>query len=286
MGKKLKIVLWAVAILLVIFQGFVYWVEDTMEYVLIYDWIFYVINYVIALILFLAYINNRYLKWIQWMIALIILVSNTVFFYYMGDVNLVVSKSKDQQHEIILKEYKKMKNETVRLQRRDFLFGRKMDTLMGSSSYKTIEKETYNINWVNGDTAVLVYKVSSHGPERQAFISFRTSDLAGYHNIGVSLTGKWVEHGNPRNTLMYDGGEIVYAKNGKLYYYRDGEDTEQLGTYGIKIIGDKNMPTFTVILNSDSKIGQNNLIMDGGTITLCSVNSKCHVYVKEGAGEG
>lgn len=285
MKRKANVVLCIAAIGLLIFQGFVLFIAKPKGYELIHDGVFYVINYVIIVIFIFLRVKNPYLKWIQRMMGLIFFVSNTVFFYYIGDINLVVSKSKDRQHEIILKEYKKMKYETAILQRRGLLFGKKTATLKGSSAYKTIEKNTYNVNWVGGDIAVVTYKTSDHGPLQQIFKSFRVyDDHTGFFYVGVSLTGKWVEQDNPQNYFIYDRGEMVYAKDGRLYYYSDREDTEQLGIYAVKINGDDKRPSFTVVLNSDSHIGSDDLIKDGGTITICPVTlekSDYKVYSKK-----
>lgn len=272
--KKIKIALWLIAAVFIVFQMGVYWIKDMSNYTLIYDWITYAVNYAIAIILFVAVINLRYLKWLQWLAGLIILICNTVFIYQMGGANLVVSKSRNQKHEVILKEYKKLKVETVQLQRRDLIFGRKMDALIGSSTYKTIEEKTYTINWIGGNTAVVTYKTSGHGPLEQKFVNFSWNSQMGYHNVGASLTGKWVEKDNSGSYFLYDKGEITYVKDGQTYHYRDGGDTKQLGIYAIKLLGDKKKPTFTVVLNSDSEIGQSGLINKNGTITICPVSFK------------
>jgi hypothetical protein len=271
-NQPIRIALFGVAVLLIIFQALVIGVAAPKEYVLIYDWIFYGINSVIIVFLFfLLHSKNQYIKWIQWTLGLVLLVANTTFFYHMGDVNVVVSKSKDKQHEVILKEYKKMKDETVRLKRRGFIFGKHSVALTGSSTYKTIEEDAFKISWVSGDTAVVTYRASEKGALQQRIYSFRSSDYVHYQQVAVSLTGKWLEQENPQNYLMYDAGEIVYAKDGELYYYR-AHDTEQQGIFSLVIKGDEKKPSFTVVLNSDCIFGDDGLIMEGGTITIAQVS--------------
>ncbi|WP_100403853.1 hypothetical protein [Bacillus sp. FJAT-42315] len=272
-NRKMKIMLCVMAAVLMVFQGLIIGVAAPMGYYLIHEWIFYVINYVIIIMFLLLYSKNHFVRWTQMILGLILLVSNSTFFYYMGDVNVVVSKSKDHQHEVILKEYKKMSNETIRLKRRGVLFGKKVATLMGSSTYKTLEEETYKIDWVSGDTAVVTYQVSEKGTLHQSIFNFRSSNYVSYQNVAVSLTGKWFEQENPQNYFMYDAGEIIYAKDGQLYYYRN-EDSEQQGIFSIVIKGDENKPSFTVVLNSDSVFGDDGLIKDGGTITIYPVTLK------------
>ncbi|WP_054028263.1 hypothetical protein [Bacillus sp. FJAT-28004] len=283
-NRSINIALFAGALLLIIFQALFLGVAAPKDYYLIHDWIFYGINYIIIIFLFfLLYSKNEYIRWIQWMLGLILLVINTSFFYYMGDVNVVVSKSPDKQHELILKEYKKMNYETVRLKRKGLFFGKQTVAFKGSSTYKTIEEEAFQINWVSGDTAVVTYLTSGNGTLQQRIFSFRNADYISYKYVAVSLTGKWLEQDNPHNYIMYNGGEIVYAKDGQLYYYSD-HDTEQQGIFSLVIKGDEKKPSFTVVLNADCIFGDDGLIKDGGTITLSPITfeeSEGKVYYKQ-----
>lgn len=282
-NKKIKILLGVAALLLLIFQGLYIGVATVNGYYLIHDWIFYGINYLIIIFLCLLYNENQYVRWTQLTIGLMLLIANTTFFYYMGDVNVVVSKSKDNQHEIILKEYKKMKDETVRLKRRGVIFGKETDTLVGSSNYKTLEEKTYKIDWVSGDTAVVTYQANDEGALQQSIFSLRSTNYISYQNVAVSLTGKWIERDNPENYFMYDKGGIVYAKDGQLYYYNQ-DDTAQQGILSIVITGGEEKPSITVVLNSDAAFGDNGLIVDGGTITISPVTlekTEGEVYERE-----
>ncbi|WP_188456439.1 hypothetical protein [Virgibacillus oceani] len=284
-NQKVKIVLGAVAVLLIVFQGLCIGVAAPKGYYLIYDWIFYGINYAIIILICIIYTKNRYVRWVQWIIGLLLLVANTTFFYYMGDVNVIVSKSPDNQHELILKEHQKMKTETVRLKRRGIIFGRKTATLTGSSKYKTIEEKTYKINWVSGDIAVVTYQASDNGTLQQNAFNYRKSDYISYQYVAPSLNGKWLEKGNPDNYFMYDMGEIVYAENGKLFYY-NAEDTEQQGIFSlvIQVDQDQGKPSFSVVLNSDAEFDENGLIKVGGTISIVPMtldDAESKVYYRE-----
>jgi len=276
-NKKLKIALWILALVLAGVEFSVYWVQDMTSYILIYNWLIYAINYLMAMILFIATASNRFVKWLQWLIGILI-VAVTTAWIFKEHVNLIVSTSDDGKHEVILKEYANLNDKTVQLQRRHLIFGRKMDTLIGSSTYKTIAEKTYTINWVGGQTAVVTYKTAPSGPLEQKFINFRWSKNIGYYNVGVSLTGKWIERGHPQNYFLYDKGKMIYAGEGKLYTYIDVEETQQLGIYGIKLIGGKQKPSFTIVLNSDSQLEPSGLIADGGTITICPLSLNAADY--------
>lgn len=283
-NKKMKIVLCIVAAALTILQGLIVGVAALKGYYLIHEWIFYVMNYVIIVsLLVVLHSENQYVRWAQLIIGLILLVSNTTFLYYMGNVNVVVSTSKDSQYEVVLKEYKNMSNETIRLKRRGFFFGKKVATLRGSSRYKALEENTYKIEWSNEDTAIVTYQANANGALQQSIFNFRSSNYSSYKYVAVSLRGKWFEQDNPQNYIMYKQNEIIYAKDGQLYYY-GYEDSEQHGIFSIVMTGDEKKPSFTVLLNADAVFDEDGLIMDGGTITIypATLNeSTGKVYYKE-----
>lgn len=272
-NKGIKVFLCMIELLLIAFQAITIFLAVSKDYYLIYDCIFYVINYIIIILLCLPYSKKRAVKWIQLSIGLILIAVNTTFFYYTGNVNVVVSKSGNNKHEVILKEYKKMNFETMRLKRRWVVFGKKTDTLMGSSKYKTIEQHTYKIDWISGDSAVITYKPDSSGTLQQSVLSFRSTNYISYQNVAVSLTGKWLEKGNTNNYFMVNRGTIVYVSGGEMYYY-DINNAKQQGVSAIIVTGDSSEPSFSVILNSDCVIGSNGLINKNGTITICPVTLK------------
>lgn len=267
-NRLLHILIAGVVVILIGFQGLLIFVAVPHDYVLIYDWIFYAINYVIIFCFLFIRISNQAYHWLQWLVCLILFVANTTFFYYIGDVNLVVSKSPDNEHELILKESKKMKNETVRLKRRAGVFGKKVATLAGSAHYKAVEAGTYNIDWVSGDIAVVTYDATGEGRIEQSIFSMRRSKYVHYRYVAPSLTGKWLERDNEENYFIYDRGEIVYAKDGELFYYQDTADTEQHGIFSITVRGDGEKPSFSVVLNSNCTFEDNDLVNEDCTITI------------------
>lgn len=272
-NKKVKLLLFIIEILLITFQALTIWLQVYKEYYLIYDWIFFGINYIIIILLCLPYSKHGFVKWIKLTITLILLAANTTFFYYVGYANTVVSESTDNKHELILKEYKNMNFETLRLKRRWLIWGKNVDTLMGSSKYKAIEKGNYKIQWISGDSAVVTYETDSKNTLQQSIYSFRSTDYISYKSVLASLNGKWLEKDNTNNYFMVKQGMIVYAKDGQLYYYNTN-DTKQQGVSSIIVTGDSSKPSFTVVLNSDCTIGNNGLIQTGGTITISPVTLK------------
>ncbi|MFZ7132335.1 MAG: hypothetical protein ACOWWR_08255 [Eubacteriales bacterium] len=281
-NKKIKIVLWFLEILFIGFQ-LVTMTVTLKDYYLIYDWIFYCINYVIIVIPNLIYRKNRYIRWSLLYIGLLLFIVNTTFFYYVGNTNTIVSTSPDSQGKLILKEYKNMDFETMALKEKAILFGKKTITLTGSSKYKTIQEKTYKIYWIDGNIAVLIYKPDDVDQLLQGVFTFRDSNYTHFQYVSAGLNGKWYDEKNTDNYFMYDKGEIVYAKDGQLYYYRS-EDTDQVGDFALIVHGDKVKPSFTIILNSDCEFGEDNLIIKGGTITILPVkldSVESNVYYRE-----
>jgi hypothetical protein len=269
--KKMKMIASIIVGLLLIFQSAVMAARSYNVY-LVYDWIFYINNYVlIILLLYLFSRINTYVKWGVRGCALALIVANTTFFYYFGNTNVLSSKPASGEHALILKEYKNLRYETLRLEPFIPLFGRETDVLKGSSDYKAIEKDQYQVKWVSGDTAIFTYKRNNGPSLEQIIVNFRSSDYVSYQYVLVSLTGKWQEEGNQENYFMYDQGEIVYAKNGELYYYSE-ENTEQQGIFSLIVHGNDSKPSFTIVLNDDAQYEESGLLQKGSTITISPVS--------------
>ncbi|TWT25293.1 hypothetical protein [Planomicrobium sp. CPCC 101110] len=276
----------ALGISLGFFQALLIGIAAPKGYWLIHEGQFYAINYGIILFLVIAgavIFTAGYLKWSLLLVGIVLLTANTTFFYYMGDVNLLIAESEDGEHEVVIKEYPKMKKETVRLKRRGIFFGREDSVLAGSSEYKALEEERYKIEWSAGDIAELTYETGYDGALNHQIYNFRSSDYISYQNVIVSLIGKWMEQGNPQNYFMSDNNELVYAKDGQLYYYNI-QNTEQFGIYSVVVLGDETKPTLSIILNPGTEFGDDGLIAEGGTITITPVDlgeTESAVYERE-----
>lgn len=58
-NRTIKIGIYVVSVILIIVQGLIVGVAAPKEYYLIYDWIFYAINYTVIISLCLLYRKNR-----------------------------------------------------------------------------------------------------------------------------------------------------------------------------------------------------------------------------------
>lgn len=282
-SKLIKILGCILLILLVIFQLGTILIGYKKQYYLIYDWIFYVVNYFIIGLLFLLFRSeNNILEFLNISILIALLAINSTIFYKMGDTNVVISKSKDKKHELILKEYPKMSFETMRLKRRWVIFGKKVDAFEGSSVYKYIENKKYKIDWSSGDNAIVSYKDNDGKKTNMVVYNFRRVECIQYYYVVPSIYGKWVNKEDKNDYFLCDKEKIVYSNNNHTYYYKP-EDTTQYGVLSI-VAQKENNPTIAVVLNSDCKFDEHNTVKDGGSITIIdesSDNQNSSVYYKE-----
>ncbi|MDU1053050.1 hypothetical protein [Clostridium baratii] len=277
---KLRFILYILEIFLLLFQGITL-ILTLKDYYLIYDFIFYVVNYLILIIFCLLISKGKIVRYIFYGIAIALITANTVFFYFMGNVNLIVSKSENNKYEVILKEYKHMNYNTVRLKRRWLIYGKKVQTFEGSYNLKFIQENNYKIIWDN-DQALILYKNYDAGVE-VSIVSFRKDNYISYQNVIPALEGKWIDKSNKNNNIIFNQGKIIYTKDDKLYYY-NSQNTVQYGVDAILVKGGYDKPTFAVLLNSNAKIGENCLLNDDATISIYNIgleDSKGGVYYKE-----
>lgn len=268
MNRKVKYGLFGLLLILVIFQGLTAVVAFKKGYYLIYDWIFYLINYLIILIGLYLYLKQKWdmKKSTKIAITVVLIVINGTIIYKIGIPNILISKSSDKKHELILKEYPGMNFKTMRLKRRGFIFGRQVDTLEGTAIYKAIENKNYKVDWASDDNAVFTYQTNEEGKLSEKIYNFRTTDTISYYYVLPSIEGKWVSKENKKNYFIYDGKKIIYSDGKKIYYYSPKNSTQ----YGVLslVIKSKENPTISVVINSDSVFGEHEIVQPGGSITV------------------
>lgn len=280
-------VLIAFGVLLLMFQGLLLGVGVPKGYWFIHEWMFYSLNYLLIFLLLVVgalFFSNGKKKRALFLHAYVLILVNTTFFYYMGNVNLVTFQSEDGQHEVIIKEYKKTKKETIRLVPRGSIFGKEAAVFNGSSDVKAFEEGRYKVDWTSGDIAAVTYQTNREGDVDQQIFTFRSSDYVRYQNVAVSLAGRWEEEGNPENYFMSDNRELIYVKDGELYYYSIW-NTEQFGIYSMIVQGVGNTPSLSIVFNKGTEYdGDSGYIEEGGTftITLLSLEkTEGGVYARE-----
>lgn len=284
MNKKLKLGLVILTVLLITFQILTVGVALVKRYYLIYDWIFYIINYLIIIIILYIYFKTRWdiKKSTKWALAVILIVINSTVFYKAGATNVLVSKSSDGQHELILKEYENMNLKTVRLKRRGIIFGRNVDELDKSETYKALENKTYKVDWASDDNAVLTYATDEEKDISVAVYNFRPTDIISYYYVLPSIEGRWIDKENKNNYLIVDRGKIVYSIDNNIFYY-NSENATQHGVLSL-VFKQKDSPSFSIVINSDSEFNEHTTVKPGGSITIVEntlEKSKPKVFYKQ-----
>lgn len=271
-SKKIKVLLGVLIVLAVMFEVFALVIAPKRQYYLIYDWMIYVTNYLIIMALFLIIWSEKF-KAIKAAIIIILVVANSTLMYFVGGVNLIVSKSPDKSHEVILKEYKRMTFETVNLKRRAAIFGKKVETLMGSSTYKTIDKNTYKLQWLNSDTALFIYDINGKNNLKNTMFTLGDRGYIHYYYVMASTQGKWVDKEDGKSYFLNRGKDVAYADGETLRYYNSSKE-EQFGLSSVIIPGDDRNPTLAISINPDCDLDENQQVVKGGSISVVEVTLK------------
>ncbi|MGL5313588.1 MAG: hypothetical protein ACRC92_10095 [Peptostreptococcaceae bacterium] len=282
-NKKIKVLLFLLEIVIITFQLFTAFIAKYKDYYLLYDWIFYLLNYVIIVIPFVIFHKYKKYSQLRILLAIFLVALNTIYFYKLGTNKLIVSQSPNKNHELILKEYKNINTETIRLKRKFLIYGKKVSIMDTSLYYKTFLEGNYKIDWLSDDIAVVTYISNERFEINQDIFPFRDTGSISYYYVLASITGKWTDKSDNSNYLIQNKGELTYSKNGDIYNYTS-EDITQYGILAIMVNGNDTKPSFTVILNSDCEIENSGLIKDGGTITIMETDvlkSQPKIFNKE-----
>lgn len=271
-SKKIKVLLGVLIALAVMFEVFALVIAPKKQYYLIYDWMIYVTNYLIIIALLLIIWSEKF-KSIKVAIIISLVVANSTLMYFVGGVNLIVSKSPDKSHEVILKEYKHMNFETLNLKRRALIFGKKVETLMGSSTYKTIEKNTYKLQWLNSDTALFIYDINGKNNLKNTMFTLGDRGYINYYYVMASTQGKWIDKEDDKSYFLNRGKDVAYADGGTLRYYNSSNE-EQFGLSSVIITGDDRNPTLAISINPDCSLDENHQVVKGGSISVVEVTLK------------
>lgn len=284
--KGFGISLLLLGVFLLLFQAAFIGFAAPRGYSLIYEWIFYAINYAIIFSVFTGIVllfQGALVKWIAGVAVLGLLAVNSLYFYTEGDVNVLVARSDNGEHEVIFKEFKRIDRETVRLKRRGGIFGREVAVLEGSASYKALEEGQYKLEWPVADTAALTYQTDGDESLAQQLVHFRSSDYISYKYVAVGLLGDWVQQDDPQHTFSSDNKEFVYRRDGETTVF-DIFDTEQFGIYSLVMEDAEGSPVLTIIMNPGTEFDEDGIIKEDGTITIAPVSlekTESAVFVRE-----
>ncbi|NME64788.1 hypothetical protein [Clostridium cadaveris] len=271
-SKKIKTLLGILIVLAVLFEVFSLIVAPKRQYYLIYDWMIYVTNYLIIIALFLIIWNEKF-RGIKAAVIAALIIANSTLMYFVGGVNLILSKSPDKSHEVILKEYKNMRFETVNLKRRAMIFGKKVETLIGSSNYKSIEKNTYKIQWLNNDSALFIYDMDGKNNLKNTMFTLGDRGYINYYYVMASIQGKWIDKDDDKSYFLNREKDVAYADGGSLRYYNNSKE-EQFGLSSVIIPGDSMNSTLAISIDPSCELDENYQVVRGGSISIVEVTLK------------
>ena len=237
-------------------------------YYLIYNWVYFVITYMVLFLAFLLCSEKKYFKWVGYAVILILLGVNTKSLLHGNKMFLF--KSPNAKNEIIIKEV--VKNQegvaTLDLKRRFCLFGKKTDEYVTKNIYRPFSAGTYKVNWINDNIATVNYLDSNKdGKVKQHVYTFNFKEPISYNNVTPSITGIWANKENPNNKLTVENGKFIYVKDEKTFVY-DAVNSEQMGYNAVVFKGEGTAPNLSIIFNEGSIIGSDCLLNKEATIFI------------------
>lgn len=234
---------------------------------------FYIINALILILIFLAVFNFfKGQSKIQVVCALaffVLLVFNGQRLYHEKvQIQTNINFSPDHQQVFILKRNRET-GETITYRRYYGVFARPDEVL------PYYARHTFKFQWLTPDIVTVTYREKNNGVIREHVGTYgdRGSGIS-YYYVQSALTGIWEgtdSEGEPV-TLDYSSGEMNLSTHGESETF-EAADNLQFGTIAL-VLRSGDHAKWTIALNQDCVIGENDLIEDGGTITLSDISLK------------
>lgn len=271
--KKIKILLVSIIIMLILLALGIE-VVKLKGYYLIYDWMYFIIIYMILVLFILLSSKNKRLKWIEYGVILIIFIFNTKGLLDANQNKVFIFKSPNFKNEIIIKEAVNKKDgslKTLDLKRRFYLFAKKSSEYPTEKLYRSFSAGTYKVNWIKDNIATVNYLYSDKGRNiKQHVYTFNFKEPISYNYVTASITGVWKDKENPNNTLTVEKNKFIYVKGGKTFVY-DTANAEQKGYTAVVFNGQGNVPDLSIIFNEGNIIESNCLLNKEATIFIGNV---------------
>lgn len=280
--KKIKIVVGTVFIMLILLLLSIDIVK-IKGYYLIYHWMYFAIIYVILFLAIILCSKNKYLRWIEYVIILVILGFNTKALLDANENKVFIFKSPNFKNEIIIKEVVKKKHgkdssvETFGLKRRFYLFSKRVDEYPTENLYKAFSLGSYKVNWIKDNIAAINYLSNKDGDVKQHVYTFNFQEPISYNYVTASITGKWVDKENPNNTLTVEKGKFIYVKDGQTFVYH-GATAVQKGYAAVVFKGVGKNPDLSIVFNEGDIIDSSCLLNKDATIFIGHVSLKDEKY--------
>lgn len=280
--KKIRILVQVVFIMLVLFVLAIEIVKIN-GYYLIYDWMYFAIIYVILSLTIMLCSKNKYLRWIEYVVILVILGFNTKALLETNENKVFIFKSPNFKNEIIIKEVVKKKDgkdssvKTFGLKRRFYLLSKQTDEYPTENLYKAFSSGSYKVNWIKDNIATVNYLSNKDGDVKQHVYTFNFQEPISYSYVTASITGKWIDKENPNNTLYVENNKFIYKKGKETFVY-DGATAVQKGYTAVVFKGVGKEPDLSIVFNEGDIIDSSCLLNKEATIFIGHVSLKDENY--------
>lgn len=280
--KKVRILVQAVFIMLVLLVLAIEIVR-IKGYYLIYDWMYFAIIYVILFFTIMLCSKNKYLRWIEYVVILVILGFNTKALLEANENKVFIFKSPNFKNEIIIKEVVKKKDgkdssvKTFGLKRRFYLLSKQTDEYPTENLYKAFSSGSYKVNWIKDNIATINYLYSKDGDVKQHVYTFNFQEPISYNYVTASITGKWADKENPNSTLTVENGKFIYVKDGQTFVYNVA-NAVQKGYNAVVFQASGMDPDLSIVFNEGNIIDSSCLLNKEATIFIGHVSLKDEKY--------
>lgn len=271
-GKKtfalLSVVFLVLALFSFLLQMAYLTVGSQFELEYVYDWFFYAVNGCIILFICagLAFFFHKK-KGVQIVVGLVgaaLMICNIVAGCMAPTRHSIVSLSPSGEDLLVLKE--ESSGKTVLYRNRFLIFAQPREqfpyTVTGDPKIQWLANDVCAVTYQSTDQSVHQY-VSTYG-DRGNGIS--------YYYVLNAIQGQWtLADKNIAGWHLEVNKQGVFIKNGTIVEYYDWDSCVQFGTLAVSLC-ENGLPKWTIVLDDNSSLDQNDLLEKGSTITLCQVS--------------
>lgn len=237
------------------------------EYII--DSLFYIVNEIIILTLFLFLIftfKNKKCKVVFTITFLLFTIINIIFMGIYGFRNKSFVKfSSDLKYQFVVKQNRETNKISV-YKNNILIFARPMETLAESANnvkVQWISRDIFSITYTNNENKLKEYVVSRDEDYEQS----------SYTSFEEALLGKWQSIGTNKTTRLYVDSKNIRLKVYDEDYTFNFEDCVQIRDAGI-ILYSNEIPRFIVTLSNNTQLDEKTgIIKKDGTIIISEIST-------------
>lgn len=257
--SRFKIIFIALTIILIGIRLFFEYAKKKKGLLLEYDYMYYVINYIIILSALFICFKNKAIRWIYFGIIIILAIINTVGInkcinnvefqkkFVRGENMFIIKETKNNPENAVDKTpYSLVYTKSHKI------FIRLYDKLRISGNYKPFKNNAYKVTWINDEKAVLKYSYGSKKAAKAKIYNFSKGN-GEYQNVLGKLNGTYNDKNEEQSSIQFDNGIITLKINDEKYWYSSSSADEQ-GNYGTILYDDKYIHGIYILINKDNTI--------------------------------